>query len=361
MKKAIVAFCTLLFAAASCVDVFDPKLKSDKQRLVIESRITTEFDYQWVDLTFDAAYNSTTNNFSPVVKNAKIWIIDDKGNRYDFIDDSRKVALAKAPFGFDYRSKDKFKAEVGRTYQLFVETENGKKYRSKLEKVRAVPKLKKIYQEFRYLPQQFGTPIGEFLIFTDVDDSPETNEFYQWDATHWKKLKYCDFVASRGNIDPFIYALECCQDCFEFTICRDCQPITSDQLTNGKIIKRQLLARVPYDSQDPYYLAIRQYSISEEIFTFWQTLKQQAENTGGLFDVNPKSIRGNIECISDPTEEALGYFSVSDVSELITYIDRNLAFPKPYPLYNNRVQQGCVQCVEVANRTRVRPKQMTDK
>ncbi|MFN3849667.1 MAG: DUF4249 domain-containing protein [Spirosomataceae bacterium] len=359
MKKAIFALCSLLFTAISCIDVFDPKLKADKQRLVIESRITTEFDYQWVDLTFDAAYNSTTNNFSPVVKNAKVWVIDDKGNRYDFIDDRKPVASAKAPFGYDYRSKDKFQAKVGYSYQLYVETENGKRYRSKLEKVRPVPKLEKIYQEFRYLPQQFGNPIGEFLIFTDVNDSPEANEFYQWNSTHWKKLVYCQFTSLSNS--PYIYAYKCCQDCFEFTICRDCQPIASDQFINGKTLKRQLLARVPYDSQDPYYLAIKQYSISEEIFTFWQTLKQQAENTGGLFDVNPKSIRGNIECISDPTEEALGYFSASDVSELITYIDRKLAFPKPFPAYEPLEMPDCFRCDEVANRTRVRPKLMTDR
>lgn len=82
---------TTIISIGSCVDLYDPKLKSTQQRLVVEAQITTELDFQWVDLTYDAGYNNVENNFSFLVKNAKIWITDDAGNRYDFIDSKKEV------------------------------------------------------------------------------------------------------------------------------------------------------------------------------------------------------------------------------------------------------------------------------
>ena len=44
---------------------------------------------------------------------------------------------------------------------------------------------------------------------------------------------------------------------------------------------------------------------------------------GGLYDLIPSSVPGNMRCIEDPTEKVLGYFSVSAVSSKRIFIKDN--------------------------------------
>lgn len=351
---------TLFLIAAlivSCVDIYDPKLTNSTQRLVVEGRITTELDYHWIFLTYDAGYNSQENNFTILVKNAKVWITDNAGNRYDFIDDQNQKSNLVTAIGFDYRSKDKFQAVVGRTYQLFIQTENGKQYRSKPETVREVPKLDKVYWEFRELPISFFTPRGEFLVYTDLQDSSTPNEYYKWEAIHWYQTSFCRYWVLRSD-PPQFFKDRCCGDCYESSVCYDCSQIASDELVNGKELRKKFIARVPYDDVTPYYLAIKQFSISEEVHRFWNTVQQQAQNTGGLFDVTPKSVRGNMESVNNSEEEVLGIFSASDVSEKILYVNRNITKVKPFdpPSETYRTTNVCYPCLEAYNRSPNPPK-----
>jgi hypothetical protein len=351
-------FLSLIFCA-SCVDLFDPNLTNDRERLVVDGRVTTEFDFQWIYLTYDAGYNSSETNFSNLVKNAKVWVTDDKGNRFDFIDDTNPKGNVLTGFGFDYRSKDRFQAVVGRTYQLFIQTQNGKNYTSKPEKIRAIPPIEKVYTEFRELSGSNLSPRGEFLIYTDLKDSPTTGEFYQWETIHQEQIVFCRYWVLRGNFEPQYFRDKCCGDCWESSICQECKQFASDKLINGKEIRKKYLGKAPYTDTKPYYLMIKQYSISEETFKFWNAVQAQAQNSGGLFDTTPESVRGNISNTNDTNEEVLGIFSACDVAERIVYIDRNITGIKPFDppafsIYNTT--NVCFSCIDGPTRSSAPPK-----
>jgi hypothetical protein len=361
MKNAFIKSIPFLFffALFSCVDLYDPNLKNEKSRIVIEGRITTEFDFQWIYLTYDAGYNSNETNFSNLVKNAKVWVTDDFGNSFDFIDDTNPKGNVLTGLGFDYRSKNKFSAVVGRTYKLFVETQNGKSYVSKEEKIRAVPPIGKIYSEFRKTPAFALNPIGEFLIYTDLKDSPETGEYYQWETIHQEQIEICRYWVLRDNVrPPELFQDKCCGDCWESSICQECKQFASDKFTNGKEIRKKLLGKAPYTDTKPYYLMVKQYSISEATYKFWNTIQTQALNSGGLFDSTPQSIKGNIVNPNDANEEVLGIFSACDVSELVYYVDRNITGYRPFdpPISSHKTTNVCYKCFDGPTRSSTPPK-----
>jgi len=60
-----------------------------------------------------------------------------------------------------------------------------------------------------------------------------------------------------------------------------------------------------------YSLLVNQYSLNEDEYNYWEKLQNVTENVGSLYDITPVSIPGNIYCIEDPSEQVLGYFSVS--------------------------------------------------
>ena len=136
----------LVFAAfmVSCVDLFDPKLTSEKLRLVVEAQFTTKLDYQYVYLTYDAPYNSEGNNFKNLVTRAKVNIIDDQGKVFEFFDEIPPNNQIKTREGYNYRSLNKIKAEPGRKYKLTVEVLDGRKYESSFEGAAPVSKIDKV-------------------------------------------------------------------------------------------------------------------------------------------------------------------------------------------------------------------------
>jgi hypothetical protein len=49
-------------------------------------------------------------------------------------------------------------------------------------------------------------------------------------------------------------------------------------------------------------------------------LKKNTEEIGSLFDPQPSGYKGNIRCVSDPTEMVLGYISSGSITQKRFYI-----------------------------------------
>jgi hypothetical protein len=72
-----------------------------------------------------------------------------------------------------------------------------------------------------------------------------------------------------------------------------------------------------------YSLLVKQYSLTEQSFNYWEKLKGNNQNSGGLYDSQPQKVMGNVVCITNPNEEVLGYFGVSSVSSHRIFVTRN--------------------------------------
>jgi hypothetical protein len=57
-------------------------------------------------------------------------------------------------------------------------------------------------------------------------------------------------------------------------------------------------------------------------YKFWINLKKTTEQLGTLFDAQASQITGNIQCINDPMEIALGYISASTITQKRMFIKR---------------------------------------
>jgi hypothetical protein len=346
---------------ASCIDEFDPELTGGKERLVVESQITTKLQYQFVYLTFDAPFNSSQTNFKNLVRRAKVKVVDSDGNEYLFIDDPVPSTVVNTPEGFNYRSVEPFKVELGKSYQLFVETIDGRNVVSTLEAAVPVPKITKVNIAFQELPI-FSDLKGQFQISVDVNDPAESKNFYKWDWYHVKQINFCRewYIFGSGGSVTQAFVDPCCEPCYQKETCVDCLELGNDRLINGRQIRNKFIANVPYNNTTNYYMVINQYSLSENAYRFWTAVKEQSKNSGGLFDATPKSIKGNLKDLNNESEEVLGYFTVSDVYEEIVNVGRSGLTIKP------RIEEeygdfwgkttNCFPCQERFNRTKIAPK-----
>jgi hypothetical protein len=74
-----------------------------------------------------------------------------------------------------------------------------------------------------------------------------------------------------------------------------------------------------------YSILVRQFSINEEEFVYWERLKNSIDQTGGLYDIIPAVVPNNLFCVEDSLKKVLGYFSVSSVSSKRIFINEKFA------------------------------------
>jgi hypothetical protein len=79
--------------------------------------------------------------------------------------------------------------------------------------------------------------------------------------------------------------------------------------------------------QEKYSLLVSQHSLSYNAYLYWEKMRAQAGDTGGLFETQPSSSRGNIYNMNDPEEKVLGYFYVSQVQEKRITVSEDFDFP----------------------------------
>jgi hypothetical protein len=83
--------------------------------------------------------------------------------------------------------------------------------------------------------------------------------------------------------------------------------------------------------KERYSILVNQYSLNETEYKFWENIQNISQNVGGLYDIIPSAVKGNIICNTNPGEMVLGYFSVSAVTRKRLFIkDTFLGQPNFY-------------------------------
>src|SRR5262249_12612911 len=68
---------------------------------------------------------------------------------------------------------------------------------------------------------------------------------------------------------------------------------------------------------------VRQYAIPLEAYNFWQNLKRNTEQLGSLFDLQPFTELGNINCVNNPDVKCIGFISFTTLQEKRIFISHN--------------------------------------
>lgn len=329
-----------------CVSKYDPKITENTPKLVVDGLITDQPGPYQIRLQYSYPY---TNQMSvSTIGGATVEISDDKGITEKLIDRGQ---------GLYETAANGIRGEVGRKYTISIKTPEGKKYVSQPELLKPVAEFGRVYTEFQ--ATQSPTLRGQFNVFLDVKDSETPNDFYRWKWTHYEKLTYCYYLFTTLNGGAIIRERsECCESCWKVEACNGCVILANDRLTNGKTITGISLGKIPYDAVSNYFMVFEQHSLTAEAYQFWKAIDSQINNSGGIFDLPPATVNGNIFCTSHPEDQVLGYFGASSVVYKPMYVPRNNATSPPLQLYDapwtdvNR----CVKCQESPYRTAKQPR-----
>lgn len=283
-----------LLSVNSCIVQFLPEITEDQDILVVEGLITDQPGEQTIRISTSMPLG--TRSTSKPLSGCNVRLSDDLGNSFSMNEENEGT----------YLTGSSFQASVGRYYTLHIKTNashHNRNYKSAPMLMKPVPPIDSVYYERVVLERASdGYPSGEGCkVYLNTHDPENSCRFYRWEFTEtWEfslpyivSNKTCWISNNSDNIN-----IKATTSLSEDKIER--QPVSF--ITNGSDRLKIL-----------YSILVNQYSLNEEEYAYWEKLEHTVEQVGSLYDIIPASIPSNIECIENPSENVLGYFSVSSV------------------------------------------------
>ena len=334
--KRIIAF-LFLIAAASCIDPYTPNLKNYNSLLVVEGLITNENSSYKIKLS---RTTGQANSISEKVADADVYIIDGSGV---------KTHLQNSGGGYYKTDSTLFKGVVGQNYTLQILTGDGKEYKSGQSTMLPVADIDKVYYEKGEEISGINGKISPGLkIFLNSANTVGNNQYFRWTFEEvWKfKIPCPQRYICKMVLDKETYIFEQIDSVREYCWKRNLSEdlITNSILSGGaNFISGQEIQFIDPVLSDrltqEYSILVKQYSVSQEEFDFWNNLKKAGEAGGDIFALQPFTVMSNIHNVNNNNERVLGYFEVSGVSQKRIFITAH----ELDPLSLTHYQTDCVE------------------
>ena len=353
----LLGFYTCIFPLG-CVDRLDLNLSQRTNIIVVEGILTDLPEPQRIRLNRSQA-DPLTGRFGtlPITK-ASVEVV---------VDSSQRIDCHETADG-TYQLPSDFRGQVGHAYQLRFTLSDGIYYESTQQVMPAVPPLGKLVANFNRTSLPAGLLEGNFRsgydLLVDTQDPASQPNYYRWEWTLWEKQAWCksctqgyympnklNLVSSYPNILIYQTQPDLLEDCLaapaaelfggvhtttaNFTNDYPCRTqcwevihgtaisVFSDSYSNGGLLTSRKVGQVPYYTQNPALVDVRQSSLTADAYRYFSQLEQQTQNTGGLADTPPTALIGNVRNSANSQEKVVGYFTAGSVSSIRHWLPKN--------------------------------------
>jgi hypothetical protein len=313
---------------SACQDLYTPEIEKFPNALVVEGMITDQNDYVTVKLTRSASFNEGAYFFGE--KKATVTIESTGGDSFSTTEISRG----------NYQTNEPIPTEVGEGYFVHIFTSGGEEYRSETEYMMPASSIDSIYLTdsiFRDLNYNYwGEPVVKdytgitFAVLPKEPEGGNVGFIYKWNSL----INY--YVYSTAGLNGFSYF---CWDEMESNTIYVYDYFHDEYINELPIgdlhsLSYYTIGPLPIDSTrfegtissiytSSMYYHLKQYTVTKKGAKFWQSVKNQSEASGKLFDPVEEQIYGNIVCISDSSKVAFGYFNVASYADKIISVKLN--------------------------------------
>lgn len=276
-----------------CITQFIPQIDEENELIVIQGILTDQGSPVTIKLSTSLPLGQKSE--AKPLTECNVTIIDDLGNSI-FLSESLPGIYVTQSHGI-----------VGRSYTLRIKTNKSRNnftYESFPMTMKPVPLIDSLYYEKRVIRKSFDNIKGieECQIYLATYDSENNSRFYRWDYSETWVLRLLFDVPN--------------QTCWISNNSKKIDIASTVNIREGRIMHHPItyISNVTDRLRTKYSILVNQYSMNEDEYIYWEKLQKLTEQIGGLYDIVPATIPGNIICIENPDEKVLGYFSVSAIS-----------------------------------------------
>ncbi len=307
----VVAFC-------GCTEIYIPNVNPEANMLIVEGLITDGAGPFTIKLSESVPFNFDSTSVSRPVSNAKLTITTGKNISYQ---------LLSAANG-NYNFPSGFKATIGDSYKLHIETADGNIYESSsqvLLQPQSFDTIQGYYTSQNYMDinKRYNTVDGADIrvdLFNQASKNG-SSPLCRFKTNITVQFTYEDPVTDATIWHWFYFGWH------SFTL-NGTENITDERsLSPNGIIKNHSVGFVPFGinsygySMPPsaqviyYYLRCNQYTINADTYNFYKAANTQLIASGKIFDPVTSQLYGNMKCINNPSKIVLGLFEVSSVTQ----------------------------------------------
>lgn len=311
-------FIYILILLAGCKEEFHPPVSNSTNYnyLVVEGNIVAGDDSTFVHLTRTVPV-SDTSIIQPEL-NASITVESENGSTYP---------LQEKGNGFYFAPP--LNISTNENYRLHIITSNGKEYASEYVPVKITPPIDSISWK---LDENTGV-----TIYATAHDATGNTRYYRWDYVEtWERRSQDSSVLI---YDPSLHNVRYRVPAEQVYRCWNTDTSSEILIANtaglsADVLFEKPLTNMPYGSYKinwVYSIDVKQYALTEQAYEYWENLKKNTEEQGGIFGPQPFADYGNIRCLTDASEPVLGYISANSVSQQRIYIYwRDVQWPYAY-------------------------------
>ena len=305
VKHLILLFC-LTTIALSCVDEYtipEETAIEYETEIVIEGRILAG-EESVIHLSYTTPINSEEETTD--ILNAQVYVIGQNGYRSE----AAEFDIEDDCYVIDTRT-----LENNTLYAVEV-TVDGDTYQSDFQSLLTSPEIDEVtWRENESSVSIYVTTLAEqtdsrhfmWSFEEDWEIHAEVDMRGNYDLIPiYKKEHYPDLTKTRN---PYLYCWM--HDVSRHILLHSSANLSENQVKNVKLHEIGIEdIRISYI----YSILVKQWSLSDDAYRYFSTMKQYTEIDDGLFAPILSDFQGNIRCISNPDKRAHGYVLASNVT-----------------------------------------------
>lgn len=296
----------------SCEEYYDPQIEKQAPAYVFDGLITDQPGPYYIRITKTNGYSDDT---VVSVENANVGVKCSDGKYYKF---------SYSDNGYYYSDSSLFVGENGKSYQMQVIINEGLGFTSQWEEMLPCPDIEELTAEYyenqkvRTIGSEYFDEVESGILVMNTTDAAGYTPYYRYE---------CEFIVQTQQhyyptafpIERYIY-----KPYFPYGVLyiADATQYANNKITANKLLTTStLMFQHRYDTIIPdmeftirnngEIVLVRQYSMSEGQYKYWEAVNDQQVNKNYLFGQIENKPVSNIS----GSANTLGYFCVSAVKE----------------------------------------------
>lgn len=282
-----------------CKEKYTPEIKDNNVKyLVIEGIINTGTDS--TIFTLSRTFKLDNKAVIAFEKGAIVNVESETGNTYVLPE------LVKAG---NY-GRPSLNLDPTKRHRLRIRTKDNREYLSDFVESRKAPPIDTLKFDFKNNGLNF---------YADTHDPSGKSKYYRY--SYIETWEYKADLASEFKVEnrqllrrnPNDYIYTCWHNAPSGNIA-----LGSTANLNQDILTDTRVAVIPALSSKldfQYSILVKLNVLTTQGFEFWETMKKNTEDVGGIFDPQPSQLFGNIRSTTDPSEIVIGFVSAGTVTE----------------------------------------------